>query len=302
MVAFAIRMGKKTIQRTRRNAVRKSEPSGSKVEHTPDEASSNDELEVPSLSNDDRSSFTAKEDNNSSRISRKSSSSSNSNNSSSSSSSNNSSNYSSANSGSEDDPTPKRQRIDMVDIHLKRADREVVCSSVHTEEQGTQVEVPVNPTTEVETQTSYTTYPRFLDNNGEIVRKLKHLQVAMNSFQQRMAQGSLRSHTEARGEIARLHEKVLEFLKFHRHQITSYIVELVLEGHKAGMKNHLRTKSNEAIMPILGVLDTFKRENLRLGSQDRAPLGAYRPLLERLEDAKASLGLLRFIDAEIYLQ
>jgi len=198
-------MGKKTIQRTRRNAVRKSEPSGSKVEHTPDEASSNDELEVPSLSNDDRSSFTAKEDNNSSRISRKNSSSSNdsssSSNSNNSSSSNNSSNYSSANSGSEDDPTPKRQRIDMVDIHLKRADREVVCSSVHTEEQGTQVEVPVNPTTEVETQTSYTTYPRFLDNNGEIVRKLKHLQVAMNSFQQRMAQGSLRSHTEARGEM-----------------------------------------------------------------------------------------------------
>ena len=271
MVAFAIRMGKKTIQRTRRNAVRKSEPSGSKVEHTPDEASSNDELEVPSLSNDDRSSFTAKEDNNSSRISRKSSSSSNSNNSSSSSSSNNSSNYSSANSGSEDDPTPKRQRIDMVDIHLKRADREVVCSSVHTEEQGTQVEVPVNPTTEVETQTSYTTYPRFLDNNGEIVRKLKHLQVAMNSFQQRMAQGSLRSNTEARGEIARLHEKVLEFLKFHRHQITSYIVELVLEGHKAGMKNHLRTKSNEAIMPILGVLDTFKRENLRLEARTEHP-------------------------------
>ena len=58
-------------------------------------------------------------------------------------------------------------------------------------------------------------------------------------------------------------------------------------------KDHLRKKSNGAIMPLLELMDRFKAENLNLGAQHRAPLSGYRKLLEELEDTKTLMDCVR---------
>ena len=66
-------------------------------------------------------------------------------------------------------------------------------------------------------------------------------------------------------------------------------------------KEHLRKKSNEAIMPLLELMDRFKAENLNLSTQYRAPSSGYRKLLEELEETKTLLDCVRYIDPMQFL-
>ena len=140
--------------------------------------------------------------------------------------------------------------------------------------------------TDTQTATVFTDYPRFLDNEGEILRQLRNLRRTTSSFQARMAPSTLRGHDEARLEISRLQEKLRVFLQFHRSQIARYLASAVLEGHRNLQIDHLRKKSNEAIMPLLELMDRFKAENLNLCAQYRAPLSSFRMLWDELESLR----------------
>ena len=149
-------------------------------------------------------------------------------------------------------------------------EREILESTtaVTTADVTAQTETPAAArTVNTDTQTVFTDYPRFLDNEGEILRQLKNLRRTVSSFQARMSPSTLRGHDEARLEISRLQEKLRTFLQFHRSQIARYLASVVVEEHRNIQKDHLRSKSNEIIMPLLELMDRFKAENLNLGAQ-----------------------------------
>ena len=193
---------------------------------------------------------------------------------------------------------------DQIEFLPQLEEREILESTtaVSTADVTAQTEEPAAAqTVHTDTQTVFTDYPRFLDNEGEILRQLRNLRRSVSSFQARMSPTTLRGHDEARLEISRLQEKLRTFLQFHRNQITRYLANVVVEGHRNLQKDHLRKKSNEAIMPLLELMDRFKAENLNLGAQYRAPLSAYRKLLEELEDTKQNLDHVRYIDPVQFL-
>ena len=173
---------------------------------------------------------------------------------------------------------------------------------IETADVTTQTDEPAaSQTVHTETQTVFTDYPRLLENEGEILRQLRILKRTISSFQARMSPSTLRGHNEARLEISRLQEKLRTFLQFHRSQIARYLASVVVEGHRKMQKDHLRKKSNEAIMPLLELMDRFKAENLNLGALYRAPLSGYRKLLEELEDTKTLMDCVRYIDLMQFL-
>ena len=100
---------------------------------------------------------------------------------------------------------------------------------------------------------------------------------------------TLRSHEEARTEIRMITEKGRTFLTFHRQQVYKFQSEMVFDGHRNTVKDHLRNKSNNAIFPVLELMDKIWDDNLHLGAQFRAPLAGYGRLKEELNERAASM-------------
>jgi hypothetical protein len=153
----------------------------------------------------------------------------------------------------------------------------------------------------MQTQTTYTNYPQLIDNAGEIFKELQKLRRALRSFQSRMSPSTLRDHREARAEIGGISEKVRAFLNFHRHQISRYLTDAVQEGHRNLVKEAPRNRSNAAIFPLLELLDRLRDENLRLGSQFRAPLSGYTRLTDEVSDKMGYLDRINSIYPPQYL-
>ena len=169
---------------------------------------------------------------------------------------------------------------------------EAVHSETVRDSSDSETQTAVTSRADAVSQTTETAYPNFWDDDGLIGRELRVLRSLIKSFAQRMA--SLRSHGEARSEINRLTDGLRNFLTFHRRQITRYVENVVMEGHRAPVKDELRTSSNQCIMPVLSLMDKFRARNETLSRGGQ--LSGYRDLLQELEDTQGHVELVRFIE------